>query len=109
MAGPYRCKDATRGQNDDPVTLSKILSNRIIEGIKEVISDNQVVFLPDDLFIFARGELASARVILESLNEFKMVSSLVPSIPKSTAYFFNVVHHVKLAIINIMPFSEGEL
>nr|GEW41039.1 hypothetical protein CTI12_AA187700 [Tanacetum cinerariifolium] len=20
MAGPYRCKDATRGQNDDPVT-----------------------------------------------------------------------------------------
>nr|GEX61368.1 hypothetical protein [Tanacetum cinerariifolium] len=21
MAGPYRCKDATRGRNDDPVTL----------------------------------------------------------------------------------------
>ncbi|GKA52638.1 copia protein, partial [Tanacetum coccineum] len=54
-------------------------------------------------------DLASARVILESLDEFKMVSGLVPSIPKSTAYFCNVVHHVKLAILNIMPYSEGEL
>ncbi|GJY65057.1 protein LAZ1 [Tanacetum coccineum] len=67
------------------------------------------VCFADDLFIFARGELASARVILESLDEFKMVSGLVPSIPKSMAYFCNVVHHVKLAILNIMPFSEGEL
>ncbi|GJS53892.1 putative RNA-directed DNA polymerase [Tanacetum coccineum] len=67
------------------------------------------VCFADDLFIFARGDLASARVILESLDEFKMVSGLVPSIPKSTAYFCNVVHHVKLAILNIMPFSEGEL
>ncbi|GKC72812.1 reverse transcriptase domain, reverse transcriptase zinc-binding domain protein [Tanacetum coccineum] len=67
------------------------------------------VCFADDLFIFACGDLASARVILESLDEFKMVSGLVPSIPKSTAYFCNVVHHVKLAILNIMPFSEGEL
>ncbi|GJV55847.1 hypothetical protein Tco_1456852 [Tanacetum coccineum] len=125
--------------------ISKILSNRIIEGIKEVVSDNQVAFVPvmeilslilkrrvrmsdlfrfhkhckeleiinvcfmDDLFIFAREDLASARVILESLDEFKMVLGLVPSIPKSTAYFCNVVHHVKLVILNIMPFSEGEL
>ncbi|GKA85429.1 hypothetical protein Tco_0807083 [Tanacetum coccineum] len=36
----------------------------------------------DDLFIFARGDLASARVILDSLDEFKMVLGLVPSIPK---------------------------
>nr|GEU58932.1 hypothetical protein [Tanacetum cinerariifolium] len=54
-------------------------------------------------------QLASARVILESLDEFKMVSGLVPSIPKSTAYFCYVVHHAKLAILNIMSFSEGEL
>nr|GEU97313.1 hypothetical protein [Tanacetum cinerariifolium] len=32
-----------------------------------------------------QSELASARVILESLDEFKMVSGLVPSITKSTA------------------------
>ncbi|GKA45172.1 hypothetical protein Tco_0737968 [Tanacetum coccineum] len=67
------------------------------------------VCFADDLFIFARGELASARVILDSLDEFKMVSGIIPSIQKSTAYFCNVVHHVKLAILNIMPFSEGEL
>ncbi|GJX82267.1 hypothetical protein Tco_0331748 [Tanacetum coccineum] len=31
-----------------------------------------------------RGDVASAKVIVESLNEFKEVSGLVPSIPKST-------------------------
>nr|GEX57492.1 MACPF domain-containing protein CAD1 [Tanacetum cinerariifolium] len=34
---------------------------------------------------------------------------LVPSIPKGTDYFCNVLNHVKLAILSIMPFSEGEL
>ncbi|GJW50352.1 protein LAZ1 [Tanacetum coccineum] len=55
------------------------------------------VCFADDLFIFARGDVNSARVILESLEEFKLASGLVPSLPKSTAYF------------NIMPFSEGDL
>ncbi|GKE14576.1 hypothetical protein Tco_1422153, partial [Tanacetum coccineum] len=50
-------------------------------------------FLKDDLFMFARGDVESARVIMESLDEFKLTSGLVPSIP----------------ILNIMPFSEGEL
>ncbi|GJW90115.1 putative reverse transcriptase domain, reverse transcriptase zinc-binding domain protein [Tanacetum coccineum] len=67
------------------------------------------VFFADDLFIFARGDVNSACVILESLDEFKSVSGLIPSIPKSTAYFCNVIQHVKQAILNIMPFSEGEL
>ncbi|GJY56041.1 hypothetical protein Tco_0455156 [Tanacetum coccineum] len=62
-----------------------------------------------DLFIFARGDVESARVIMESLDEFKMVSGMVLSIPKSTAYFCNVLHHVKLSILSIMSFSEGEL
>ncbi|GJV98056.1 reverse transcriptase domain, reverse transcriptase zinc-binding domain protein [Tanacetum coccineum] len=62
-----------------------------------------------DLFIFARGDVNSTCVILESLDEFKSVSGLIPSIPKSTTYFCNVIQHVKQAILNIMPFSEGEL
>ncbi|GJX76053.1 hypothetical protein Tco_0322864 [Tanacetum coccineum] len=62
-------------------------------------------FSPDDLFIFARGDLNSACVIMESLDEFKKVSGLVPSIPKSMAYFCNVVYHMKLSILSIIPFS----
>ncbi|GJW90740.1 putative RNA-directed DNA polymerase [Tanacetum coccineum] len=50
----------------------------------------------DDLFLFARGDVNSAKVILDSLNEFKHVSGLVPSIPKSMAFFCNVLNHVKL-------------
>ncbi|GJW36240.1 protein LAZ1 [Tanacetum coccineum] len=63
----------------------------------------------DDIFIFARGELDSARLIIESLDEFQKSSGLVPSIPKSTTYFCNVRNHVKHAILNLMPFAEGEL
>ncbi|GJS24288.1 hypothetical protein Tco_0452920 [Tanacetum coccineum] len=67
------------------------------------------VCFADDLFIFARGDVESARVIMESLEEFKLTSGLVPSLPKSMTYFCNVVTHIKNAILNIMPFSEGEL
>ncbi|GJS60016.1 putative RNA-directed DNA polymerase, eukaryota, reverse transcriptase zinc-binding domain protein [Tanacetum coccineum] len=67
------------------------------------------VCFADDLFLFARGDVNSAKIIMDSLNEFKNVSGLVPSIPKSTVYFCNVVNHVKLAILSIMPFSEGTL
>ncbi|GJU00845.1 reverse transcriptase domain, reverse transcriptase zinc-binding domain protein [Tanacetum coccineum] len=116
--------------------ISKILTNRIIEGIKEVVSENQSAFVPgrrvrlsdtfkyhkhcedlqvinvcfaDDLFIFSRGDVDSAKVIMDSLEEFKRTSGLVPSIRKSTTFFCNVLNHVKLAILNIMPFSEGGL
>ncbi|GKB92899.1 retrovirus-related pol polyprotein from transposon TNT 1-94, partial [Tanacetum coccineum] len=44
----------------------------------------------DDLFIFAHGDLESSRVIMDSLEEFKNSSGLA-------------------AILNIMPFSEGDL
>ncbi|GJT77535.1 ribonuclease H-like domain-containing protein [Tanacetum coccineum] len=57
----------------------------------------------------AASDVESARVIIESLDEFKLTSGLVPSIPKSTTFFCNVLNHVKIAILNIMPFSEGEL
>ncbi|GJV00879.1 hypothetical protein Tco_1330149 [Tanacetum coccineum] len=67
------------------------------------------VYFADDLFIFARGDVDSARVIMESLDEFKSTLGLVLSLPKSTTFFSNVCNHVKIAILNIMPFSEGKL
>ncbi|GJU05521.1 putative reverse transcriptase domain-containing protein [Tanacetum coccineum] len=36
----------------------------------------------DDLFLFAHGDVNSARVIMEALDEFKYASGLVPSLPK---------------------------
>ncbi|GKB58364.1 protein LAZ1, partial [Tanacetum coccineum] len=58
----------------------------------------------DDLFLFTRGEMDLAKLIMDALDEFKMVSGLVPSILKSTAFFCNVANHVKAFILNIMPF-----
>ncbi|GJY29022.1 putative reverse transcriptase domain, reverse transcriptase zinc-binding domain protein [Tanacetum coccineum] len=63
----------------------------------------------DDLFLFARGDVASAVVIMESLNEFQHVLGLIPSIPKSTAFFCNAVNHDKVGILSIIPFFKGEL
>ncbi|GKC41752.1 reverse transcriptase domain, reverse transcriptase zinc-binding domain protein [Tanacetum coccineum] len=162
--------------------ISKIITNRIVNGIKEVVSDNQSAFVlgrhisdnilftqelmhnyhrnrgppmcafkidiqkaydiadwnflrkesvasrgpvitisfyfgyggfdaylaqEDDLFIFARGDVESAKVIVDSLEEFKLTSGLVLSIPKSTTCFCNVLTNVKLAILSIIPFFEG--
>ncbi|GJZ14299.1 putative reverse transcriptase domain, reverse transcriptase zinc-binding domain protein [Tanacetum coccineum] len=67
------------------------------------------VCFADDLFIFIRGEVHSARLIMEALDEFQKASGLVPSIPKSTIYFCNVPNHIKNDILSIMPFAEGEL
>nr|GEX54169.1 hypothetical protein [Tanacetum cinerariifolium] len=61
------------------------------------------------LTLILQRRVHSAKVVMESLDEFKQVSGLVPSIPKSTVYFCNVANHVKLAILNIMPFAEGTL
>ncbi|GJZ03831.1 hypothetical protein Tco_0537106 [Tanacetum coccineum] len=63
----------------------------------------------DDLFLFAHGDLHSAKIIMDLLDEFKSISGLTPSLPKSTAYFCNVLNHAKLAILQIMPFEEGRL
>ncbi|GKD67596.1 hypothetical protein Tco_1321686, partial [Tanacetum coccineum] len=63
----------------------------------------------DDLFLFARGHLDSVSVIMDTLDEFMNVSGLVPSIPKSTAFFCNVPIALKSSILNLMPFAEGTL
>ncbi|GKB47584.1 hypothetical protein Tco_0898337 [Tanacetum coccineum] len=67
------------------------------------------LYFADDLFLFAHGDVNSAQVIMAYLDEFKGVSGLVPSLLKSTTYFFNVLNHTKLAILNILPFKEGRL
>ncbi|GJZ87804.1 3-ketoacyl-CoA synthase 11-like protein, partial [Tanacetum coccineum] len=67
------------------------------------------VCFADDLFIFARGEVQSAQIIMDALDEFKESSGLVSSIPKITAYFCNVLNHTKNVILSFMSFSEGEL
>ncbi|GJU62515.1 hypothetical protein Tco_1244350 [Tanacetum coccineum] len=67
------------------------------------------VCFADDRFIFVRGEVESAKVIMDSLEEFKQISGLVSSLLKSTTYFYNVRNHVKHGILNIMPVSEGKL
>ncbi|GJX34832.1 hypothetical protein Tco_0246389 [Tanacetum coccineum] len=63
----------------------------------------------DDLFLFAHGDVESAWVIMNMLEEFKNASGLTPSLPKSTTYFCNVLNHVKLDILQILPFEEGKL
>ncbi|GJR49738.1 sodium/hydrogen exchanger 6 [Tanacetum coccineum] len=42
-----------------------------------------------------------------ALDEFKRVSGLVPSIPKSTIFICNVLDHVKNDILRLMPFERG--
>ncbi|GJU52788.1 uncharacterized protein Tco_1226502 [Tanacetum coccineum] len=63
----------------------------------------------DDLIMFSRGDIQSAKILMEALKEFKYASGLVSSIPKGTVFFFNVVTHVKTAILQLMPFEEGSL
>ncbi|GKA61771.1 hypothetical protein Tco_0761290 [Tanacetum coccineum] len=63
----------------------------------------------DDLFIFAHGDPYSVKIIMDAMEEFKNASGLIPSLPKSTAYFCNVLNHTKLSILHILPFEEGRL
>ncbi|XP_022019374.1 uncharacterized protein LOC110944750 [Helianthus annuus] len=63
----------------------------------------------DDLFLFARGDIRSAKCIVESLTRFSSMSGLLPNTQKSTAFFCNVSSHVKDAILEVLPFEEGLL
>ncbi|GJY29596.1 RNA-directed DNA polymerase, eukaryota, reverse transcriptase zinc-binding domain protein [Tanacetum coccineum] len=63
----------------------------------------------NDLFIFAHGDPISAKVIMEAMDEFSNASGLNPSLPKSTTYFCNVLNHIKISILQILPFEEGRL
>nr|GEU37737.1 hypothetical protein [Tanacetum cinerariifolium] len=63
----------------------------------------------DDLFLFAHGDVNSAKVIKDALDDFKDASGLNLSMPKSKAYFCNVINYTKLAIVNVLPFEEDRL
>nr|GEY95170.1 hypothetical protein [Tanacetum cinerariifolium] len=70
----------------------------------------------DDLFLFAHGDVNSLKVIKDALDDFKDAlddfkdaSGLNPSMPKSKAYFCNVINYTKLVILNILPFEEDHL
>nr|GEX76525.1 hypothetical protein [Tanacetum cinerariifolium] len=45
----------------------------------------------------------------DALDDFKDASGLNPSMPKSKAYFCNVINYTKLAILNILSFEEDLL
>ncbi|GJY03440.1 putative reverse transcriptase domain, reverse transcriptase zinc-binding domain protein [Tanacetum coccineum] len=70
-----------------------------------ILTDKGVFTLRD----WHRGHPSSVDVIMKGLEEFKNVSGLVLSIPKSTAFFCNVPNALKTTIINSMPFAEGSL
>nr|XP_043611664.1 uncharacterized protein LOC122583311 [Erigeron canadensis] len=67
------------------------------------------LFFADDLFIFVHGDVASTQVIQTTFEEFKHAFGLAPSLPKSNAFFCNVLNHVKIGILNVMPFVGGNL
>ncbi|GJV24208.1 hypothetical protein Tco_1376903 [Tanacetum coccineum] len=55
-------------------------------------------------FFISHDWLDYGVVIMEALDEFKLASGLTPSIPKSTAYFCNVLNYIKISVPSIfMP------
>ncbi|GJU27028.1 hypothetical protein Tco_1165649 [Tanacetum coccineum] len=56
-----------------------------------------------------RGHPSFVDIIMQGLEDFKNVSGLVPSIPKSIAFFCNVPNALKATILNSMLFAEGSL
>ncbi|GJV26677.1 retrovirus-related pol polyprotein from transposon TNT 1-94 [Tanacetum coccineum] len=74
-------------------------------------SKMKIIYLcfANDLFLFAHGDVESARVIMDALEEFKLVSGLTPSLLNSTTYFCNFLNHIKVSILQVLPFEEGRL
>ncbi|GKD63866.1 reverse transcriptase domain-containing protein [Tanacetum coccineum] len=104
-------------------TPSRINDYRPISCCNQKVSESEVFYyhhlcdkqkiinlcFADELFLFARGHPSSIGVIMQGLKEFKNVSGLVSSIPKSTTFFCNVPNALKTTILNSMPFTEGSL
>jgi hypothetical protein len=95
--------------------LTLILQKKVAISVKfqfhHLCEQQRIINLcfADDLFLFSRGHPESVNVIMQALEDFKNVSGLVPSIPKSTAFFCNVPSVLKAMILQSMPFAEGSL
>ncbi|GJV84290.1 hypothetical protein Tco_1524188, partial [Tanacetum coccineum] len=90
--------------------IPKILTNRIIEGIKEVVSANQSVFVLERQI--SNNILITQELMLNHhRNRGPPRCAFKVDIQKAydMVYWGFLVNHVKIAILNIRPFSEGEL
>ncbi|XP_022023605.1 uncharacterized protein LOC110923858 [Helianthus annuus] len=67
------------------------------------------VCFADDLFLFARGDVGSVKVVMRSLKQFEEASGLVPSNAKSTIFYFNVPVLTRTRISSLVPFDERKL
>ncbi|GKC75736.1 reverse transcriptase domain, reverse transcriptase zinc-binding domain protein, partial [Tanacetum coccineum] len=95
-----------------------VISNQMKGSLADLVSLNRLTFVPgrriyDNILLnqelMHNYHLDRARVIMDTLEEFKEASGLTPSLPKSTAYFCNVLNYIKLNILNILSFKEGNL
>ncbi|KAJ0705772.1 putative RNA-directed DNA polymerase [Helianthus annuus] len=62
----------------------------------------------DDLVIFCGADRGSIDVIKQALNEFSVVSGLIPNMGKSEIICGNVKEDLKAEILGALPFRVGE-
>ncbi|GKA46941.1 RNA-directed DNA polymerase, eukaryota, reverse transcriptase zinc-binding domain protein [Tanacetum coccineum] len=63
----------------------------------------------DDLLVISHGDEHSIKVIKDSLEEFSLVSGLLPNMDKSVIFFGSVKENVKEKILEVLPFKIGKL
>ncbi|GJT60376.1 RNA-directed DNA polymerase, eukaryota, reverse transcriptase zinc-binding domain protein [Tanacetum coccineum] len=63
----------------------------------------------DDLLLLCYGDLISASILRQGLDEFSLSSGLYASMSKSEAFFCGLTPEIKNDILMAMPFKEGTL
>ncbi|GJR00937.1 RNA-directed DNA polymerase, eukaryota, reverse transcriptase zinc-binding domain protein [Tanacetum coccineum] len=63
----------------------------------------------DDLLILCNSDCDSVKIIKLGLEEFSLVSGLVPNLGKSTMFCSNISEDLKKKILEIVPFAVGIL
>ncbi|XP_074313823.1 uncharacterized protein LOC141649019 [Silene latifolia] len=63
----------------------------------------------DNLLLFSKGDIESIMILLRSFATFSCASGLQMSPAKTNAYFNGVQHWVKLDILQVAGFTEGQL
>nr|XP_043620313.1 uncharacterized protein LOC122592176 [Erigeron canadensis] len=95
--GPRRCAM----QIDIQKAYDTILRNSsIILGVR---------CCADDLLVLCKGDVASVKVVKQSLDDFSKVSGLIPNLGKSVIFFGSMAERDKAEILQIMPFKCGKL